>query len=83
VRAACELLGLDPLYVANEGKLLLLLPGEQAAEALRVLRAEPGGQSAAVIGSVRQGAPGVDLRTALGGLRGLRMHSAELLPRIC
>jgi hydrogenase expression/formation protein HypE len=83
VRAACELLGLDPLYVANEGKLLLLLPADQAADALRVLRAEPLGESAAIVGKVLEAEPGVDLRTAVGGLRALRMHSAELLPRIC
>lgn len=83
VRAACELLGLDPLYVANEGKLLALLPADQAEPALEILRAEPLGESAAVIGTVMEGEPIVDLKTRMGGLRRLRMHSAELLPRIC
>ncbi len=83
VRAACELLGLDPLYVANEGKLLLILPAEQADEALRLLRAEPLGAAAAIIGKVVAGEPGVELSTAVGGRRRLRMHAGELLPRIC
>jgi hydrogenase expression/formation protein HypE len=83
VRAACELLGLDPLYVANEGKLVALLPADQAEPALQALRAEPLGESAAVIGTVLKGEPGVDLKTRMGGLRRLRMHSSELLPRIC
>jgi len=83
VRAACELLGLDTLYVANEGKLLALLPADQSEVALQKLRAEKLGESAAIIGTVYEGEPGVFLRTRMGGLRSLRMHSAELLPRIC
>lgn len=83
VRAACEILGLDPLYVANEGKLLLLLPEEQAGAALRALESDPLGRSSAVIGRVERGDPGVEMITSVGGLRGLRMHSGELLPRIC
>lgn len=83
VRGACELLGLDPLYVANEGKLLLLLPADQAPLALSALHGHPLGASAALIGKVEQGDPGVELRTAVGGLRTLRMHAGELLPRIC
>jgi hydrogenase expression/formation protein HypE len=83
VRAACELLGLDPLYVANEGKLVLLLPGERAVEALQTLRSHPLGRSAQVIGRVEGGEPGVEMETSIGGVRRLRMHSGELLPRIC
>jgi hydrogenase expression/formation protein HypE len=83
VRGACELLGLDPLYVANEGKFLLLLPADQAPLALTALHGHPLGASAALIGTVEQGDPGVELRTVVGGLRSLRMHAGELLPRIC
>ncbi|MBN2800270.1 MAG: hydrogenase expression/formation protein HypE [Deltaproteobacteria bacterium] len=82
VRAACEILGLDPLYVANEGKLLLILPAAQADEAVAVLRDARYGQAAAVIGRVEEGR-GVVLRTSLGTTRSLRMAAGELLPRIC
>ncbi len=83
VRAACQLLGLDPLYVANEGKLLLLLPEEQASAALEVMRSHPLGRRAEVIGRTHGEGPGVQLRTAAGGMRRLRMLSGEQLPRIC
>jgi hydrogenase expression/formation protein HypE len=83
VRGACELLGLDPLYVANEGKFLLMLPAGQAPLALQALHGHPLGARAAVIGNVEPGDPGVELRTGVGGLRTLRMHAGELLPRIC
>jgi hydrogenase expression/formation protein HypE len=83
VRAACELLGLDPLYIANEGKLLLILPEQQADAALGALQSHPLGHAARVIGRVEKGQPGLELMTSLGGARRLRMHSGELLPRIC
>jgi hydrogenase expression/formation protein HypE len=83
VLAACELLGLDPLYVANEGKLLLLLPEGQADDALKTLRSHPLGKDAARIGSVEAGEPGCELLTRIGARRSLRMASGELLPRIC
>jgi len=83
VRAACELLGLDPLYVANEGKLMVVLPEAQAEQAVALLRAQPLGAHAAIIGQVEDGTPGCELITALGGRRSLRMASGELLPRIC
>ena len=83
VRAACELLGLDPLYVANEGKLLLVLPEPQADEALAVLRARRYGGDAARIGRVEAGRPGCEVATTAGGRRLLRMAAGELLPRIC
>jgi len=83
VRSACELLGLDPLYVANEGKLLCFVPAEQEATALATLRACSLGKAAAVIGRVDQGAPGLELLTTLGARRTVRMPQGELLPRIC
>jgi hydrogenase expression/formation protein HypE len=84
VRAACELLGLDPLYVANEGKLVAIVATQAAGAALDALRAHPYGRRAALIGRVTDGHPGrVVLRTALGARRVLGMLSGEQLPRIC
>jgi len=83
VRAACELLGLDPLYVANEGKLLAVVPAGQVDQALDALRGHPLGARAARIGVVEAGRPGCELVTSLGARRSLRMASGELLPRIC
>lgn len=83
VRSACELLGLDPLYVANEGKLLAFVPEAHAERTLAALRASVLGVNAAVIGRVLQGEAGCVLRTPLGTRRVLRMASGELLPRIC
>ena len=84
VRAACELLGLDPLYCANEGKLLAVVPAERAEEALRVLRRFPEGENAARIGSVTAAYPGkLVIRTPLGGRRVLQKLTGAQLPRIC
>ncbi len=84
VAAACEILGLDPLYVACEGRMVAFLPEAQAERALAVLRAIPEGKDAAVIGRVTSGPAGrVSLRTALGTWRLLDLLSGEQLPRIC
>lgn len=84
VASACEILGLDPLYVACEGRLVAFVPLEQAGRALAVLRAIPEGAGAAVIGRVGEGPAGrVTLRTALGTPRLLDLLSGEQLPRIC
>jgi len=84
VRGACEILGLDPFYVANEGRLLAFVPEAQAEQALSLMRTHPQGGGAAQIGSVRAGEPGlVTLKTALGSNRVLDMLSGEQLPRIC
>jgi len=84
VRGACELLGLDPLYVANEGKLLLVVPPAAVAAALACLRAHPLGRAAAVIGTVgATGTPEVLVRGMLGRLRVLDEPSGAPLPRIC
>jgi len=84
VRVACELLGLDPLHVANEGKMVVILPADAADAALAALRAHPYGREAARIGHVRPGLAGrVHLRTALGSVRILDVPAGELLPRIC
>lgn len=83
VRAAAEMLGLDPLYVANEGVLLAILPEIYAGEALRILRNSPEGREAAVIGRVEAGAPFVHIKTLTGGSRIVDMPAGEQLPRIC
>ena len=84
VRSICEMLGLDPLYMANEGKLILILPNSSADRALEMLRSHKYGKGAALIGKVRENSSGkLWLRTALGTTRVLDMLSAEMLPRIC
>jgi hydrogenase expression/formation protein HypE len=83
VGGVCELLGLDPLYLANEGKLIAILPADQAEAGLAAMRAHPAGGNAALIGGVSQGKPRVWLATAVGGRRILDMLSGEPLPRIC
>jgi hydrogenase expression/formation protein HypE len=84
VRGACELYGLDPLLLANEGKLVAFVPGERAAGALAALRGHPLGRDAAQIGRVTERGDGlVVLRTPLGSRRVLDLPYAEPLPRIC
>ncbi len=84
VRGACEILGLDPLYVANEGKLVAFVDGERADQALDVLRSHPLGGQAARIGTVVDEHPGkVFQKSRIGGLRVVEMLSGEQLPRIC
>lgn len=84
VYAASELLGLDPLYVANEGKLVAIVEGSQAEAALQAMQAHPLGREAAIIGRVvSEHAGTVALRTLLGTHRVLDMLAGEQLPRIC
>jgi hydrogenase expression/formation protein HypE len=84
VRGACELLGLDPLLVANEGKLVAFVPGAEAARALAALRSHPLGEAAAIIGQVTDRPAGrVVMQTAVGGQRWLELPFSEPLPRIC
>jgi hydrogenase expression/formation protein HypE len=84
VRGACELLGLDPLHIANEGQFLAIVAAEQAEAALRALRATPGGGEAVIIGEVREQPAGAVLVTTLyGGTRLVDMLVGDPLPRIC
>jgi hydrogenase expression/formation protein HypE len=84
VAAACEILGLDPLHVANEGKLLAVVPAEDVRPALAALQAHDLGRRAAVLGRVVERHPGtVVMRTAIGGSRVIPMPLGEQLPRIC
>ena len=84
VAGACELLGIDPLYVANEGKLVAVVASEEAGAAIDAMRAHPLGRAAAVIGEVVAEPAGiVVLRTAFGGNRIVDMLVGDPLPRIC
>ncbi len=84
VRGACEILGLDPLYLANEGKLVAVVPPDAADRVLDAMRTEPAGAEAAIIGEVtREPAGMVIMETAFGGERIVDMLTGEQLPRIC
>ena len=84
VNAACEMLGLDPFYVANEGKLVAIVAAEQAEAILAAMRAHEYGIEAAIIGKVVAEHPGmVTAKTTIGGMRVVDVPAGELLPRIC
>ena len=84
VKAFCEILGLDPLYLANEGKIVVIVPPEEAIAALAAMHAHPSGARASVIGRVHAGEAGrVIMRTVFGGRRIVDMLVGEQLPRIC
>jgi hydrogenase expression/formation protein HypE len=84
VRAACELLGLDPLYIANEGKLIAICSADRSGRLLDVMRAHPLGRDSAIIGEVVADPNAfVQMRTAFGGSRIVDWLTGEQLPRIC
>jgi hydrogenase expression/formation protein HypE len=84
VRAACGFLGLDPLYVANEGKFIAFIAAEGADRALEALRNHPLGAGATCIGTVTAEHPGIVVaKTGIGGTRVVDLPLAEQLPRIC
>ncbi|MBO2450778.1 hydrogenase expression/formation protein HypE [Actinomadura barringtoniae] len=84
VRGACELLGIDPMYVACEGRAVIVVSGEDCEDALATLRAHPLGAEAAVIGRIKDDPPGlVLLKTAFGGTRIVDLLVGDPLPRIC
>jgi hydrogenase expression/formation protein HypE len=84
VNAACEMLGFDPLYIANEGKLVAIVAPEDAESVLKAMRATRYGQEAVIVGEVIAEPRGrVLLKTALGSTRTVDMLAGEMLPRIC
>lgn len=84
VRVACELLGIDPFHVANEGKILAMVPQSGAEAVISAMRRHPLGREAGVIGRVVEEPPGrVHVRTAFGSVRVLDVPTGELLPRVC
>jgi hydrogenase expression/formation protein HypE len=84
VNGACEILGIDPLYVACEGRFVAVVDGDTADAALAALRGQPGGEGAAVIGRIKDDPPGlVLLKTGFGGTRIVDMLVGDPLPRIC
>jgi hydrogenase expression/formation protein HypE len=84
VNAACEMLGLDPFYVANEGKLVAIVSAEAAGPVLAAMRLHEYGKDAAIIGKVVDEHPGlVTAKTSIGGMRVVDVPAGELLPRIC
>ena len=84
VRGACEILGLDPLYVANEGRFIGFVEPSHAEQALEIIRADPRGANAAIIGTVQEEESGlVTMTSAIGASRIVDMLSGEQLPRIC
>ena len=84
VKGACEILGLDPLYVANEGKLIAIVPGESADAVLAAMQAHPLGRESAIIGEVTADHAGfMLLKTRIGTTRVVEMLAGEELPRIC
>jgi hydrogenase expression/formation protein HypE len=84
VRGFCEILGLDPLYLANEGKIVAVVPADEADAALSAMRAHEHGLGACIIGQVGAGEPGrVTMKSVFGGRRIVDMLVGEQLPRIC
>lgn len=84
VRGACELLGLDPLHIANEGQFIAIVSEEYAEEALKAIQAVPGGEMAAIIGEVQESDRHIVLsRSSYGGTRAIDMLVGDPLPRIC
>lgn len=84
VRGICEILGFDPLYLANEGKLLMVVDPADADHVLEVMQKHPLGQNSAIIGEITDNHPGMPvLKTKIGGRRVIDMLAGEQLPRIC
>jgi hydrogenase expression/formation protein HypE len=84
VRGACELMGLDPLYIANEGKILLIVPEEEAEKVISIMKKHKEGKESRIIGKVSSEYPGIlYLETSIGSTRIVDMISGEQLPRIC
>ena len=83
VQGACEILGLDPIYIANEGKFITIVPEKDAGKILEVMKQDKEGKNAKVIGKVKKGDSMVSMKTAFGTNRIIDMLTGEQLPRIC
>ena len=84
VRGVCEILGVDPLFLANEGKMVVICPPEDAAEVMKVMAEHKHGEAAAIIGEVgKKGRGRLLLNTVIGGTREIDLPTGELVPRIC
>lgn len=83
VRGACEILGFDPLYLANEGRFVMFVPELHAERAVEIMKSHEHGKGAAVIGKVGEGHAGVTLKSRIGASRIVDMFTGEQLPRIC
>lgn len=83
VQGICEILGLDPLIMANEGKMIVVAPGDKASACLEAMRSVPEGKDARVIGEVQEGEPRLVMRTAFGTNRIITMPAGSQFPRIC
>jgi hydrogenase expression/formation protein HypE len=83
VSAVCEILGFDPLFLANEGKALLIVAGDVADDVVATLAGHEYGREAAIVGEVAEGSAGVLLATRVGGLRAVDYPAGDALPRIC
>ena len=83
VRGVCEILGFDPLYLANEGKAVLIVAGDATESIVAALREHPYGRETAIIGEVQEGGSGVRMRTLAGGVRAVDYPVGDQLPRIC
>jgi hydrogenase expression/formation protein HypE len=83
VHNLCEVLGMDPLYMANEGKMIVIVPGQDAQACLRAMRSVPEGERSAIIGSTNDKSPRLVLNTPYGSSRVITMPKGEQLPRIC
>ena len=84
VRGACEILGLDPLFFANEGKMVLFCPPDHAETIVNIMKNNPYGKNAAIIGEVtNENKSRLILNTVIGGKRQIDLPAGELLPRIC
>jgi len=84
VQGACEILGFDPIYIANEGRFICFLPQSDAGRALKIMKSHPLGDGASIIGRVSEGTSGiVTMKSRIGAARFIDMLSGEQLPRIC
>jgi hydrogenase expression/formation protein HypE len=83
VRGACEILGFDPMYLANEGRFVLFVPEAHAERAVEIMNSVETDATAAVIGRVNDAPQGVQLKSVIGSMRIVDMFSGEQLPRIC